>query len=164
MSIFVGRLRLLCQAALTQGTDSTPHIPKETKQLTATCTSYQIRSRQNLTKSVLYVRRFKVQRNYRPPCLIGKSQNSSPLGVRWRFTMGSTGLATVVTQVNLIGSLKHANRFIFPNKGSFWKYKHSALKQGPYVLYRLTGVDSGAAIFITLLVFQSCYIKRSSAI
>lgn len=63
--------------------------------------------------------------------LPGSTKTSLPLEVRWRLTMGSTWLATVVTQVNQIGSLKPANRFIILNKGSF----KNTSKQGPYVLY-----------------------------
>lgn len=80
--------------------------------------------------------------------------------------MGSTRLATVVTQVNQIGSVEHANRFIILNKGSFKKKGTNIHPVNKDLMSYTEGteVPSGAKIFITLLAFQLRYIKRSSAV
>lgn len=133
ITLFVGRLRPLFQAALTQDTHykQTPNCQM----------SYQRnRSRLDFTKSALH--RFTGQTHSSVSWLQSTlfyqevpKHPSLPFKVRWRLTTGSTRLATVVTKVNQIGSLEHANRFIILNKGSFLKCKYSSCKQGPYVLY-----------------------------
>lgn len=86
---------------------------------------------------------------------------SSPLRSPVEINYGINTISYCVTQVNQIESLEAANRFIILNKGSF----KSTSKQGPDVLYMEgTWMPSGSKIFITSLVFQSCYVKWSPAI
>lgn len=75
--------------------------------------------------------------------------------------MGSTRLATVVTRVNLIGSLEHANRLIFYTKGHFEHTRIHPLNKDLMSNTEGTGLPSGAEISITPLLTNSALLHKA---
>lgn len=82
----------------------------------------------NLTKSGLncFIMQTQSPLRWLHPTLLYQEIPNHPVSsseVLWRLMEGSTCLATVVTQVNQIGWLEHANRFIILNKRVILRYK-----------------------------------------